>query len=130
MMPRTTTFQAGSTGENYPFGHAVSSSTDNVCWKRTIPSRSAHGVCTNDQAGIASGDMEMVPFAIGAGIEQETGTGTSAAPMRQEQAQGGRIRERHEQSPGTPGYVTIATGSGLQIQKKPGAPTPDLLAIQ
>ena len=126
MMPHATTCSPGSTGENFPSGHDVNDRTHNVCWNWKNIAQGIARRKERDRAGIATGTIEdnhlITPLAIGAGIAR-TGSAATRRP-------GGIDRERECHSPATPGIVTIVAIGSLRRQKKPGAPTPDLLAIQ
>jgi hypothetical protein len=100
MMRFATTFPARKTIADYPFGHAVSSSTDNVCWKWQQCSGSIRQPYQNDQAGIATGEdgatRTSTPLAIGAGIAKSgTGTHTTGRNHPRDRACTTRIAGHH-----------------------------------
>jgi hypothetical protein len=100
MMPFATTFPARNIITDYPFGHAVSSSTDNVCWNRYTRAGCVQQAHQIDQAGIASGEGSATrsssPFAIGAGIViSGTGTFTTGRNHPRDTACSTRIAGHH-----------------------------------
>lgn len=123
-MRYATTGTGDTVTRNYPFGHAVNRMARNVCWKLAI----SRGQTT--QAGMMPNrawietEMSREPGSIAPG---NAGTSVSTG-ARNRNRTGSQDRARRN----TPQYALkhAAAIEQLPKQKKPGAPTPDLLAIQ